>query len=162
MIDRLYPPLGQERRFPIPVDITKEELELALSGRFVTRVIYLEDPQHALPVAEQPDEQTYFQIPPGDNPLDVADRLGRPMAILRLGGSLARCRRTRRRVSLRFAPLAEISAAWPSSAGGRPPHDSQQPPGNSKVPAHVPPTLDKSSSNGRPREPQSKSHPAPR
>ncbi len=85
VIDRLYPPVGQERRFPIPIDITQEEIEMALSGRFVTRVIYLEDPDHALPVAEKPDEQTYFEVPPGDNPLNVADRLGRPMAILRLG-----------------------------------------------------------------------------
>jgi hypothetical protein len=88
VIDRLYPPLGQERRFPIPIQITQEEIEMALSGRFVTRVIYLEDPQNPLPVAQQPDDQSCFEIEPGDNPLDVADRLGRPMAILRLGARL--------------------------------------------------------------------------
>ena len=48
VIDRLYPPIGQERRFPIPIEITQEEIEMALSGRFVTRVIYLEDPQYPL------------------------------------------------------------------------------------------------------------------
>lgn len=88
VVDRLYPPLGQETRFTIPVDVSQEEIELALSGRFVTRVIYLEDPLNPLPIAEQPDEQTCFQIAPGDDPLDVADRLGRPMAILRLGARL--------------------------------------------------------------------------
>jgi hypothetical protein len=88
VIDRLYPPVGQARRFAIPVEITQEEIELALSGRFVTRVIYLEDPENVLPVAEQPDEQSVFEASPGDNPLNVADRLGRPMAILRLGGRL--------------------------------------------------------------------------
>jgi len=88
VIDRLYPPVGQEYRFTIPVDISQEEIELALSGRFVTRVIYLEDPRNPLPIAEQPDEQTCFQVAPGDDPLDVADRLGRPMAILRIGGRL--------------------------------------------------------------------------
>ena len=88
VIDRLYPPIGHELRFPIPVQITQEEIEMALSGRFVTRVIYLEDPNNPLPVAQQPDEQTCFEIAPGDDPLDVADRLGRPMAILRLGARL--------------------------------------------------------------------------
>jgi hypothetical protein len=88
VIDRLYPPIGQETRFPIPVQITQEEIEMALSGRFVTRVIYLEDPKNPLPIAQQPDDQTCFEIAPGDDPLDVADRLGRPMAILRMGARL--------------------------------------------------------------------------
>jgi hypothetical protein len=86
VIDRLFPPLRQEHRFPIPIEITQEDLELALSGRFVTRVIYVEDPESALPVAEDPEQQTFFEVGRGENPLEVADRLGRPMAILRLGG----------------------------------------------------------------------------
>ncbi len=61
---------------------------MALEGKFVTRVIYLEDPLTALPVAEDPHEQSYFEVAAHDNPLEVADRLGRPMAILRLGGRL--------------------------------------------------------------------------
>jgi hypothetical protein len=88
VVDRLYPPIGSEGRFPIPIQLTKEELELALAGKFVTRVIYLEDPLCALPVAEDPDHQEYFEAAPADNPLEVADRLGRPMAILRMGGRL--------------------------------------------------------------------------
>ena len=86
IIDRLYPPVGQEMRFPIPIDLSQEEIELAVSGRFVMRVVYLEDPNDALPIDELPDEQTVFQALPGENPLTVADRLGRPMAILRIGG----------------------------------------------------------------------------
>ena len=85
VIDRLYPPLGKEAHFPIPIEITEEELALAIEGKFVTRVIYLEDPDSALPVVEG-QHQEYFEAKPGDNPLDVADGLGRPMAILRLGG----------------------------------------------------------------------------
>ena len=86
VIDRLYPPLRQEHKFPIPIEITQEDLELAMSGRFVTRVIYLEDPEAALPIVENPEEQTVYDIAHAENPLEVADRLGRPMAILRLGG----------------------------------------------------------------------------
>jgi hypothetical protein len=64
-------------------------LELALAGKFVTRVVYLEEPQRALPVARSPQsEQSYFEVRPTDDPLEVADRLGRPVAILRLGGRL--------------------------------------------------------------------------
>ena len=51
VINRLYPPQGLENHFPVPVHFTLEELEMALSGRMVTRVIYLEDPQSACPSA---------------------------------------------------------------------------------------------------------------
>jgi hypothetical protein len=88
VIDRIYPPLGQERRFAIPVDITEEDLKLAIDGKFVTRVIYLEDPRQALPVRDDPKGQTWFEAAPGQDPLAVADGLGRPVAILRLGGRL--------------------------------------------------------------------------
>jgi hypothetical protein len=85
VIDRIYPPLRQEFQFPIPIELTQEELEIALSGRFVTRVIYLEDPNTAAPVARRGSEQSYFEVAHGENPLDVADSLGRPVAILRMG-----------------------------------------------------------------------------
>jgi hypothetical protein len=51
-------------------------------------VIYLEDPRSALPVSEDPDRQTWFEAPRGADPLAVADQLGRPMAILRMGARL--------------------------------------------------------------------------
>jgi hypothetical protein len=86
VIDRIFPPVGKEFAFPIPIELTQEELEMALAGKFVTRVIYLEEPESALPVAERPGQQSYFEAADGDNPLDVADSLGRPMAILRMGG----------------------------------------------------------------------------
>ena len=88
VINRLYPPIGMEFKFPIPIELTQEELEMALAGRFVTRVVYLEEPETALPVAQKPNEQSYFEAADGENPLDVADSLGRPMAIVRLGGRL--------------------------------------------------------------------------
>jgi hypothetical protein len=86
--DRLYTPPGQELRFAIPIDIAEEDLRLALDGKFVTRVIYLEDPRQALPAREDPKTQNWFDVAPGQDPLAVADSLGRPVAILRLGGRL--------------------------------------------------------------------------
>jgi hypothetical protein len=89
VINRIYPPVGEEFRFPIPIELTQAELELALAGKFVTRVVYLEDPHRALPIAQaRESEQSYFEVRPTDDPLEVADRLGRPVAILRLGGRL--------------------------------------------------------------------------
>ena len=88
IINRIYPPVGEEFRFPVPIDLTQADLELALAGKFVTRVVYLEDPQQALPAAPVENEQRYFEVRPSDDPLDVADLLGRPVAIIRLGGRL--------------------------------------------------------------------------
>jgi hypothetical protein len=88
VIDRLYAPVDQQRRFAIPVELTQVDLQLAIQGKFVTRVIYLEDPQRALPVRQDHGEQNWFEVAPGRDPLAVADALGRPVAILRLGARL--------------------------------------------------------------------------
>ncbi len=88
VIDRLYAPLGQECRFAIPVELTPEDLKLALGGKFVTRVIYVEDPRNAAPVRETAKSQQWFEVGVGQDPLAVANHLGRPVAILRLGGRL--------------------------------------------------------------------------
>jgi len=88
LVNRLYPPAGQARKFPVPIELTQEDLELALAGKFVTRVIYLEDPQHALPARLDQEEQNWFDAGPSADPLQVADELGRPIAILCMGGRL--------------------------------------------------------------------------
>lgn len=86
LVDRLYPPPGLRWKFPIPVEITQADLKAAFTGRFVTRVVYLEDPEHALPVQGDPLHPAWWESAPRENPLELADRLGRPMAIVRLGG----------------------------------------------------------------------------
>jgi hypothetical protein len=86
VISRLHPPPGQALRFPIPIELTLEELGLAIQGRFVTRVIYLEDPHRALPIRQDANSpQPYFEAPAAQDALRLADELGRPMAILRMG-----------------------------------------------------------------------------
>ena len=89
LVDRLYPPPGLATQFPVPVQLTESELQMAAQGMFVTRVIYVEDPSQALPVAQAADDdQPWTEAAPGDDPLVVADQLGRPVAILRMGGRL--------------------------------------------------------------------------
>jgi hypothetical protein len=81
----MHAPVGKETRYPIPIDLTEEELSMALRGKYVTRVIYVEDPRRALGVREVPDKQRYFEVMAHEDPLHVASSLGRPVAILRMG-----------------------------------------------------------------------------
>jgi hypothetical protein len=85
IIHRLFTPRGMETRFPVHIELTREDLELAAQGKFVTRVVYVEDPQAALPALGTGD-QSWFEVVPGMDPLVVADTLGRPIAIVRMGG----------------------------------------------------------------------------
>jgi len=88
LLDRMCPPPGQDLRFPIPIELTEDDLRLALSGHFVTRVIYVEDPAMALQAVADPEHPSWFDIGPGLDPLQEAKHHGRPIAILRLGGRL--------------------------------------------------------------------------
>lgn len=85
LVNRLYPPPGQKLRFPVPIDLTEEDLDTAASGLYVTRVIYLEDPTIAVPERQDGERTRVSEAHPQDDPLEEADRLGRPMAILRMG-----------------------------------------------------------------------------
>lgn len=85
IVDRLYPPQGLEYRFPIVVELSHDDIVTALNGKFLTKVIYLEDPETAVPAGHPQGEQPSFDIAPGSNPLEVADEIGRPVAILRMG-----------------------------------------------------------------------------
>lgn len=85
VLDRLHPPMGLENNYPIPVVFAREDIRLAIAGKLVTRVIYLEQPQ--LSVALDPlRREVPLSVEPADNALHEADRLGRPMLIVRIGG----------------------------------------------------------------------------
>ena len=84
ILDQLHPPAGLENRYPIPLAITKDEIVAASKGRMVTKVVYLEAPRRALAVRRSLEEAT-TKLPNRINLFAEADRLGRPMLILRLG-----------------------------------------------------------------------------
>ena len=86
VLDRLHPPTGLKHDFPIPIVITEEEINHALAGKLVTKVIYLEQPQLAAsrPLEEHDDFRT-VTLPNRTNLLAEADQRGRPLVILRLG-----------------------------------------------------------------------------
>ncbi|WP_044303762.1 hypothetical protein [Rhodopirellula sallentina] len=85
MVDRTYPPPGLATTYPIPVNLDEDDILAALEGRLVTRVIYLEDPQTATPLAEGPNGPVAIDVPEYQDPLEIADLRGRTVAILRIG-----------------------------------------------------------------------------
>ena len=85
VIDRTYPPAGLATRYPIVINLDQEDLDSALEGKLVTRVIYLEDPQTASPLPQTPITNNPVEVAEYQDALEVADRLGRPVAIVRIG-----------------------------------------------------------------------------
>lgn len=87
ILDRLHPPEGAAANYPIPVVLTKGDLQEAIDGHMVTRVVYLEQPQ--LAAIEDPLRREIAQsVDPAKNAIQEADRLGRPMMIVRIGGRI--------------------------------------------------------------------------
>ena len=87
VLDRIHPPPGRQWEFPVPLWLTLDEIEYALQGRLVTKVIYLEQPQTASP-HDIEDPEVVTTIPYRQNLLAQADERGRPMLFVRLGGRL--------------------------------------------------------------------------
>ena len=86
LIDRLYPPGDYAAHFPVVIDLPLSDLRHAARGTLVTRVIYLENPQTASSQRiTYRDEQPQLNALPTEDPLQLADALGRPMAIVRIG-----------------------------------------------------------------------------
>ena len=86
LVDRLYPPRGKELEHPIVIEITMDDIETALSGKFIEKVIYLENPQKSLPTRSEPASPPNIDVSHGSDPLVIAGTMGRPVAIVRIGG----------------------------------------------------------------------------
>jgi uncharacterized repeat protein (TIGR01451 family) len=88
VVGHLHRPEGIDPgKYPIRVIFTLDELtEVLNQGRLVTKVIYLEDPDQALPFRMSKDQIPVVSLNPTEHPLRVASALGRPMAIVRIGG----------------------------------------------------------------------------
>lgn len=85
ILDRLYAPKGLENQFPVPVVITENDLAQASGGKLVTKVIYLERAEATVPRRPVETDQPWFDVTGSEDPLQVAESLGRPLAILRIG-----------------------------------------------------------------------------
>ena len=63
-----------------------EEIEAAVEGRMVTKVVYLEQPQLALPFELTPDTAVRT-VNARLNLIEEADKAGRPLALIRNGNA---------------------------------------------------------------------------
>ncbi|MGP0064647.1 MAG: hypothetical protein ACLQGP_13750 [Isosphaeraceae bacterium] len=88
VVGHLHRPEGIDPgKYPIRVIFTMDDLDAVMDlGRLVTKVIYLEDPDQALPLRMSKDQIPVVSLNPTEQPLRVASALGRPMAIVRIGG----------------------------------------------------------------------------
>ena len=69
----------------IPVQYTPEDFDQVLSGNFVTKVIYLPDPEYQELALAGVETLVSTRLDPGVDPIVEADRRGAIMAIVRLG-----------------------------------------------------------------------------
>ena len=86
LVGRLNPPAGREWDFPIEIDLPQADLELALQGNLVTRVVFLENSENARPTdADRSTADLTVEVPNNYDPVAVAASKGRVLAILRVG-----------------------------------------------------------------------------
>jgi hypothetical protein len=85
VLDRLHPPADQIDQFPIPIELTEEEIAAVLADRMVTKVVYLERQDLPRP-AYRRSKVSLSEVAPQVNLLESAANMGRPVAILRFGG----------------------------------------------------------------------------
>ncbi len=69
----------------IPVQFTEEDFDQVLSGNFVTKVIYLPDPEYQELALANVETLVSTRLDPGVDPIVEADRRGAIMAIVRIG-----------------------------------------------------------------------------
>lgn len=120
LIDRLHPPAGREKEFPIPIQLTEEEIATALADQLVTKVVYLQQPQGAEPKSvDQPLNVT--DLPASANLLQAADQRGRPMAIIRIGGRVPSLQDPADRHFFGTAPVMPEADAGTSQNRSNPP-----------------------------------------
>ena len=70
---------------PIPIQFTEEDLDQVLSGNFVTKVIYLPNPEFQELALAGVETLVSTRLDPGVDPIIEAERRGSILAIVRLG-----------------------------------------------------------------------------
>jgi len=88
MVGHLHRPPGIDPgKYPVRVVFTQDDFDDVVDrGRLVTQVVYLEDPEQALPISLPKDQIPVVSLNPSEEPLKVAAALGRVVGIVRTGG----------------------------------------------------------------------------
>jgi uncharacterized repeat protein (TIGR01451 family) len=74
--------------FPAVLNFTNEDFSAAAAGVMTTKVIVLEDPERAMPLASRADRPLQIDVPPRRNPVEEAWLHGKPLVILKMGQRL--------------------------------------------------------------------------
>jgi uncharacterized repeat protein (TIGR01451 family) len=116
IVGHLHRPDGIDPgKYPIRVVFTQDDMDDTVDrGRLVTKVIYLEDPDQAIPIKLPKDQVSVLTLTPTEPPLRVASALGRPVAIVRLGG------RRPTAEEIQGGVAGDIGLDWVESIGSRP------------------------------------------
>lgn len=72
--------------YPAVVGVTKSDVKAALGGGLVSKVIYLENPEKALPLEQKANDPLEIAADSEREALDLAREGGRVVAVLRIGG----------------------------------------------------------------------------
>jgi uncharacterized repeat protein (TIGR01451 family) len=80
------PPNLHGQDFPATIRISEPDLHRVLDGALITKVIYLENPDLAAPGPTTPDQPLEREVLRGDDPVEIARRRGRVLAIVCIGG----------------------------------------------------------------------------
>ncbi len=116
----------------ISIQFTEEDLDQALSGNFVTKVIYLPDPEFQGEVISGIDTLVSTRLEPGLDPIIEADRRGSILAIVRLGN---------KDIELTAAAYANGGVPGMMGPGGMGPGGFCGPDGRPIDPMSVPPNM---------------------
>lgn len=87
LVDRLHPPPHLKQEYPLPVEITEDDIRQAMQEQLVTKIVYIEQPDLAAPFA-QTNGIREENIPLNKNLMTEADLRGRPVMYLRLGSRI--------------------------------------------------------------------------
>ena len=88
MVGHLHRPTGIDpAKYPVRIVLREEDIDDAAGrGLLVTQVVYLEDPDQAVPLKLPKDDPPYVTLNPAEEPFKVARALGRVVAMVRIGG----------------------------------------------------------------------------
>ena len=92
----------------VPVQFTNEDFDQVATGNYVTKVIYLPDPEFQDLALANVETLVSTRLDPGDDPIVEADRRGSIMAIIRMGN-----KRPKENAPTAAAPAAFYGAMAP-------------------------------------------------
>jgi len=100
----------------VPVQFTEEDFDQVLTGNFVTKVIYLPDPEYQELALAGVETLVSTRLDPGVDPIIEADRRGAILAIVRLGNKDLQ------------VPGAQVQEGGVAAASYQSPEDGQETP----------------------------------